>query len=95
MTEPLDLDREKEEKEEITIEVINDALRIAAILTFFEKEFGKMPHPLRFFKFRRWLDDFEVFLKGVAFGEKLVEKLPQEVQKVEKKRTIEVMEGDE
>ena len=72
MTKPLDLDREKEEKEEIPIEVINDALRTAAILSFFEKEFGPMPHPLRFFKFRRWLDDFETFLKGVAFGEMLL-----------------------
>jgi len=85
----------EEKKEEIPIEVLYDAFRTAAILSFFEKEFGPMPHPLRFFKFRRWLDTFEVFLKGVAFGEKLAEKLSQEVQKLEKKRTIEVVGEDE
>ena len=44
----------KKEKEEIPIEVVYDALRAAAIVSFFEEEFGKMPHPLRIFKFRRW-----------------------------------------
>ena len=87
-------EEDEEKKEEIPIEVLYDAFRTAAILSFFEKEFGPMPHPLRFFKFRRWLDTFEVFLKGVAFGEKLAEKLPQEVQKPEKKKTIEVMEDE-
>lgn len=86
-------EEEKEEKE-IPVEVVYDALRTAAILAQFEKEFGKMPHPLRIFKFRRWVDYFEVFLKGVAVGEMLAEKMPQEVQKAEKKKTIEVM-GDE
>ena len=66
------MSEEKKEEEEIPIEVLYDAFRTAAILSFFEKEFGPMPHPLRFFKFRRWLDTFEVFLKGVAFGEKLM-----------------------
>jgi len=86
---------EKKEEEEIQKEILYDAFRTAAILSFFEKEFGKMPHPLRIFKFRRWVDYFEVFLKGVAFGEKLAEKLPEVVQKAEKKRTIEVMGEDE
>ena len=85
-------EEDEEKKEEIPIEVLYDAFRTAAILSFFEKEFGPMPHPLRILKFRRWVDDFEVFLKGVAFGEKLAEKLSQEVQKPEKKKTIEVME---
>jgi len=85
----------EEKKEEIPIEVLYDAFRTAAILSFFEKEFGPMPHPLRIFKFRRWLDTFEVFLKGVAFGEKLAEEMPEIVQKAEKRRTIEVVEGDE
>jgi len=88
-------EEDEEKKEEIPIEVLYDAFRTAAILSFFEKEFGPMPHPLRILKFRRWVDDFEVFLKGVAFGEKLAEKLSQEVQKPEKKKTIEVVEGDE
>ena len=92
-------EEEKEEEEEIPVEVVYDALRAAAIVSFFEKEFGKMPHPLWIFKFRKWVDDFEVFLKGVALGEKLAEKLPEVVQKVvqkaEKKRTIEVMGEDE
>jgi len=44
----------KKEEEEISIEVVYDALRAAAIVSFFEEEFGKMPHPLRIFKFRRW-----------------------------------------
>ena len=88
-------EEEKEEEEEIPVEVVYDALRAAAILSFFEKEFGKMPHPLRFFRFRRWVDFFEVFLKGVVFGEKLAEEMPEIVQKAEKRRTIEVVEGDE
>ena len=88
-------EKDEEKKEEIPIEVLYDAFRTAAILSFFEKEFGKMPHPLRIFKFRRYVDTFEVFLKGVAVGEKLAEKLPEVVQKAEKKRTIEVMGEDE
>ena len=85
---------EEEKEEGIPVEVVYDAFRTAAILSFFEKEFGKTPHPLRFFKFRRWVGTFEVFLKGVAFGEKLAEKLPEVLQKPEKKRTIEVMEDE-
>ena len=38
------------EKEEIPLEVVYDALRAAAIVSFFKEEFGKMPHPLRIFK---------------------------------------------
>jgi len=87
-------EEEKEEEEEIPVEIVYDALRAAAIVSFFEKEFGKMPHPLRIFKFRRWVDNFEVFLKGVAVGEMLAEKLPEVVQKAEKKKTIEVMEDE-
>ncbi|MCW3130639.1 MAG: hypothetical protein N2V75_11165 [Methanophagales archaeon] len=68
----------EEEKEEIPIEVAYDMLRLAAI----EKEFGKMPHPLRFFKFRRWMHDSEAFLKGIEFCEKFM-------QKVENRKIIE------
>ncbi|RLC79253.1 MAG: hypothetical protein DRI61_08270 [Chloroflexi bacterium] len=82
---------EEEKKGEITIEELYEGLKVAAIINCFEKEFGKMPHPLRFFKFRRRVDYFEVFLKGVAVGEKLAEL----VQKVEKKKTIEVVGEDE
>ena len=83
------------EKEEIPIEVVYDALRAAAIVSFFEEEFGKMPHPLRIFKFRRWVYNFEIFLKGVAFGEMLTKEMElQAVQKAEKKRAIEVIEED-
>jgi len=89
------MSEEEKEEEEIQKEILYDAFRTAAILSFFEKEFGKTPHPLRIFKFRRWVDDFEVFLKGVAFGEKLAEEMPEIVQKAEKRRTIEVVEGDE
>jgi len=84
------------EKEEIPMEVVYDALRAAAIVSFFEEEFGKMPHPLRIFKFRRWVYNFEIFLKGVAFGEMLTKKMKlQAVQKAEKRKFIEVMEEDE
>jgi len=86
---------EKKEEEEIPIEALYDAFRTAAILSFFEKEFGKTPHPLRIFKFRRWVDDFETFLKGVAVGEMLAEKLPEVLQEAEKKRPIEVVGEDE
>jgi len=50
----------EEEKEEIPIKVVYDALRAAAIVSFFEEEFGGMPHPLRIFKFRRWVNNFEI-----------------------------------
>ena len=88
-------EEEKEEEEEIPIEVVYDAFRTAAIVSFFEKEFGKIPHPLRIFKFRRWVNAFEVFLKGVALGEMLAEKLPEVLQEAEKKRPIEVVGEDE
>ena len=87
---------EKEEKGEITMEELYESLKAAAIINCFEKEFGPVPHPLRFFKFRRWVDDFEIFLKGVPFGEKLAREMnSQVVRKAEKKRIIEVMEGNE
>ena len=86
----------EDEKEEIPIEVAYDALRAAAIVSFFEKEFEEMPHPLRIFKFRRWVNNFEIFLKGVAFGEMLTKKLKLEtLQSHEKRKTIEIMEEDE
>ena len=86
---------EEEEKGEITMEELYEALKAAAIVLYFEKEFGKMPHPLRFFKSRRWMRDFKVFLEGVEFGEKLIRKMSRSVQKPEKKRTIEVVGEDE
>jgi len=86
----------KEETEEITTEELYEGLKAAAIIACFEKKFGKMPHPLRIFKFRRWMRDFEVFLEGVECGEMITRKMMlKSVQKAEKRRTIEVMEGDE
>ena len=87
---------EEEKKGEITIEELYEGLKAAAIINCFEKEFGSMPHPLRFFKSRRWMRDFEAFRRGVECGETIMQKMmPREVRKPEKKRTIEVMEGDE
>ena len=68
------------EEEEIPIEIVYDMLKLAAI----EKEFGKMPHPLRFFKFRRWMHDSEAFLKGIEFCEKFMQKV--EKKKIAKER---------
>ncbi|MCW3140618.1 MAG: hypothetical protein N2V72_00335 [Methanophagales archaeon] len=86
---------EEEKKEDIPTEVVYDVLRTAAILTFFENEFGEMPHPFRILKFRRWVDDFEVFLKGVAFGEKLAREMDSQVARKLERRIIEEMERDE
>jgi len=87
---------EEEEREEITMEELYEGLKAVATIACFEKEFGPMLHPLRIFKFRRWIKDFEAFLKGVECGEMIIQKMtPKSVQKAEKRRTIEVMEGDE
>ena len=82
----------EEEKKEITMEDIYEALKAAAIINCFEKEFGPMPHPLRFFKFRRWIRDFEAFRKGALCGEMVIQKMS--MRKNEKKKTIEVMEDE-
>jgi len=67
-------------KEEIQIEVVYDLLKLVAI----EKVFGKMPHPLRFFKFQRWVHDSEAFLKGVEFCKNFMQKVEKE--KITKER---------
>ena len=87
-------EEEKEEEEEIPVEVLYGTFR--AILAYFEKEFEKMPHPLRVLKFRRWRRDFEMFLEGFFEGVKMSEKLAREMdsQKPEKKKTIEVVEDE-
>lgn len=73
---------EEEGREEITLEELYEGLKAAAIIACFEKEFGTMPHPLRIFKFRRWLRDFEVFQKGVECGEMLIRKqMPRSVRR--------------
>ena len=55
--------------EEIDLETLLDGLSKLEILTKFEAEFGSMPHPLRFFRLRRWLRELQVFKKGVEYGE--------------------------
>ncbi|MCD6215258.1 MAG: hypothetical protein J7J46_09890 [Candidatus Desulfofervidus sp.] len=85
----------EEKKEDIPVEVVYDVLRTAAILAFFENEFGEMPHPFRIFKFKRWVDDFEVFLKGVAFGEKLAREMNSQVVRKLERRIIEEMERND
>jgi len=86
----------EEEREEITLEELYEGLKAAAIIACFEKEFGPAPNPLRYFKFRRWMRDFEAFRKGVWCGEMIIQKMtPKSVQKAEKRRTIEVMEGND
>lgn len=66
---------EEKEKEEMTMEELYEGLRAAAIFAYFEKKFGPMPHPLRIFKFRRWMRDFEAFREGVECCESLQERI--------------------
>ena len=68
------MDKE-EEKEEITMEDIYEALKASAVINCFEKEFGPMPHPLRFFAFRRWWREFEAFQLGFELGQKYVQRM--------------------
>ena len=76
----------EEEREEITLEELYEGLKAAATIACFEKEFGPMPHPLRILKFRRWIRDFEAFLKGVECGEMMMRKMMmRSVRKPEKK----------
>ena len=81
---------EEEEKGEITLEELYEGLKAAMILACFEKEFGPAPHPLRRFKLRRWMRDFEAFRKGVLCGEMVIQKMS--MRKAEKKRRIEMWE---
>jgi len=64
-------EKSKKETEEITVEKLNEAIRVLAIIAYFEKEVGgKIPHPLRIFKCRRWMREFEAFQKGFELGQK-------------------------
>jgi len=63
------------ETEEITAEKLNEGLRALAMLAYFEKEFCKMPHPLRIFACRRWWREFEAFQLGVKFGQKYAQRM--------------------
>jgi len=74
----------EKEKGEMTMEKLREGIRAAAIVARYEKEFGPMPHPLRIFKFRRWKREFEVFQKGVEFGEKMTRDFQQGVDFGEK-----------
>jgi len=75
-------EEEGEGETEITMEELYESLKAAAIVVCFEKVFGPVPHPLRIFKFRRWVRDFEAFQKGVECGEMLMRKrMPREVQR--------------
>ena len=84
----------EEETQEITMEDLYEGLKAAMILACFEKEFGPAPNPLRYFKFRRWVRDFEAFQKGVWCGEMVIQKMTQAVQKAER-RSIGVMGENE
>jgi len=84
----------EEEKEEMRMEERYEAFKIAVAITYFEENFGRMPHPLRIFKFRRWLRDFEIFIEGLEFGGMLTLKMLREIRENMKKRTIEVL-GEE
>jgi len=81
----------EEEKKEITMEDIYEALKAAAIINCFEKEFGPMPHPLRFIAFWRWMRDYEAFRKGAECGEMIL-KMSMFALKKEEERPVEVME---
>ncbi|RLC81050.1 MAG: hypothetical protein DRI61_04490 [Chloroflexi bacterium] len=85
----------EDEKEETRMEERYEAFKIAAAITYFEENFGTMPHPLKIFKFRRWLKDFEMFMEGLEFGGMLMLKMLREVRKNMKKKTIEVTKEDE
>ena len=73
MVESKETKRVKKESEDIT--VINEAIRVLAIIEYFEKEIGKIPHPLRIFKYRKWLREFEIFQKGFKIGERYAWKM--------------------
>jgi len=89
------MEGEGEREEKITMEELGERIRAVAIIAYYERLFGKMPHPLRFFKFRRWMRDFKIFLEGVKFGEKLMRDKLRAMQNAKMKRTIEVMEENE
>ena len=67
---------ERGEKETEEIMAINEAIRVLAIIAYFEKEVGgKIPHPLRIFKRRRWMREFEAFQKGFELGQKYAQRM--------------------
>jgi len=67
-------EKSKKETEEITI--LNEAIRVLAIIAYFEKEVGgEIPHPLRIFKCRRWMREFEAFQKGFELGQKYAQRI--------------------
>ena len=85
---------EEDEKEQRMGEFY-EGFKVAAAITYFEEHFGVMPHPLKIIKFRRWLRDFGLFMKGVEFGEMLALKSLREAQGNVKKKRIEVMNKNE
>jgi len=85
----------EEETQEITMEDLYEGLKAAMILACFEKEFGPAPNPLRYFKFRRWVRDFEAFQKGVWCGEMMMRKMMMQSVRKSERRSIEEMEEDE
>ena len=67
---------EKSKKETEEIMTINEAIRVLAIIAYFEKEVGgEIPHPLRIFKRRRWMREFEAFQKGFELGQKYAQRM--------------------
>ena len=73
--------KSKEETETITMEQLREGLRAMLVLESFEKEFGKMPHPLRIFKCRRWLHELETFKKGFEIGQKYTWKIMEKIRR--------------
>jgi len=84
---------EEEKKEKITLEELKEGIRAVAIVEFFVKKHGTMPHPLRFLKRRRWARDFEFFLEGVEFGEIFMEKIGRLSQDKKTLKEVEESEG--
>ena len=86
---------EEDDEEEQRMEEFFEAIKVAAAITYFEEHFEAMPYPLKIIKFRRWLKDFGLFMKGVEFGEMLALKSLRETQGNVKKKRIEVMNKNE
>ncbi|RKY86307.1 hypothetical protein DRQ11_08590 [candidate division KSB1 bacterium] len=71
-----------EKIEEITAEKaeklnkgFNEALRLVAMVAYFEEEFCKMPHSLRIFAWRRWWREFKAFQLGFKLGQKYAQRV--------------------
>ena len=73
MVESIETKKSKTETEEIR--TINEAIKVLAIIEYFEAEVSKIPHPLRIFKYRKWLREFEIFQKGFKIGERYAWKM--------------------